>query len=176
MSAHNLPPVSEFRTNVTPESMHGKSSLVVRASLGVSKNAKILAMVLVGWHWPLPQMKVSIATSLSFSPLKASGSCYFPIEAKILSPMDSVPDLPAALVEAGLLCSCVHHPFFWMTQEIVLSSKGILLMARGAIRAAASIMARFIDDSLVQLQGSQVSSAIWRVFFVAEISVSQDRH
>lgn len=64
-----------------------------------------------------------------------------------------------------------------MTQEIVLSSKGVLLMATGAIRAAASIMARFIDDSLVQLQGSQVSSAIWRVFFVAEIfSVSQDRH
>lgn len=63
-----------------------------------------------------------------------------------------------------------------MTQEIVLSSKGVLLMATGAIRAAASIMARFIDDSLVQLQGSQVSSAIWRFFFVAEISVSQDRH
>ena len=114
MSAHNLPPVSEFRTNVTPESMHGKcgTSLVVRASLGVSKNAKILAMVLVGWHWPLPQMKVSIATSLSFNPLKASGRSCFPIEAKILSPMDSVPDLPAALVEAGLLCSCVNTCFF----------------------------------------------------------------
>ena len=88
-------------------------SLVVRASLGVSKNAKILAMVLVGWHWPLPQMKVSIATSLSFKPLKASGRCCFQIEtieAKILSPMDSVPDLPAALVEAGL--AVVFTSFF----------------------------------------------------------------
>lgn len=50
--------------------------------------------------------------------------------AKILSPMDSVRDLPAALVEAG------------------------------AIRAAASIMARFIDDSLVQLTGIEAMSSL----------------
>ncbi|CAE7544917.1 unnamed protein product [Symbiodinium pilosum] len=50
--------------------------------------------------------------------------------AKILSPNDTVRDLPAALVEAG------------------------------AIRAAASIMARFIGDSMVQLTGIEAMSSL----------------
>ncbi|CAJ1329221.1 unnamed protein product, partial [Effrenium voratum] len=50
--------------------------------------------------------------------------------AKILSPVDSVRDLPAALVEAG------------------------------AIRAAASIMTRFVDDSMVQLTGIEAMSSL----------------
>ncbi|CAK9035575.1 unnamed protein product [Durusdinium trenchii] len=50
--------------------------------------------------------------------------------AKVLSPMDSVRDLPAALVEAG------------------------------AIRAAASIMTRFIEDRLVQLTGIEAMSSL----------------
>ena len=77
-------------------------------------------------------------------------------KAKILSPMDSVRDLPAALVEAG---SCygagVDHT--GTTGTFTLDRESVLT---GAIRAAASIMTRFIDDSLVQLSGSRMLSCI----------------
>lgn len=68
MSAHNLPPVSEFRTNVTPESMHGKcgTSLVVRASLGVSKNAKILA---ISEHGTNPGCLFDIGDDMKYYPI-----------------------------------------------------------------------------------------------------------
>ncbi|CAE7222897.1 unnamed protein product, partial [Symbiodinium necroappetens] len=68
---------------------------------------------------------------------RSEQECKIPIDgvgwlalAKILSPNDTVKDLPAALVEAG------------------------------AIRAAASIMARFIEDSMVQLTGIEAMSSL----------------
>lgn len=50
---------------------------------------------MVGWHWPVPEKALK------------DHLC----KAKVLSPMDSVRDLPAALVDAGpsLTTACTHE-------------------------------------------------------------------